>query len=69
MIAFSKNRLKSCQWVGPSPLPNGKELVFDLYHSLPPYAEEQMLEVTAEAIHEGSIARKTKYFFLRQISE
>ena len=44
--------------------------MFHLSHSLSPYAEERnMLEVTAEAIFQWFIIRKTTKFFLREISE
>lgn len=70
IVACSAKRLKSCQWVTPNPRPSGGAFVFNLSHSLSPYAEEKnMLEVTAEAIHNHSIVRKTKIFFLREISE
>lgn len=59
---------KSCQWVTRSlPLEDGG-FVFNLSHSLSPYDEEKnMLEVTAEAIVDQSIVRKSKKFFLREI--
>lgn len=61
---------KSCHWVNSSvQLPDGG-FQFDLSHSLSPYAEEStMLEVTAEAITDIYILRRTKRFYLRDISK
>ncbi|XP_026177548.1 interleukin-12 subunit beta isoform X2 [Mastacembelus armatus] len=59
---------KSCHWVS-----SGEQLLdggfqFELSHSLSPYAEEDsMLELTAEAIFDLSILRRTKRFYLRDI--
>ncbi|XP_068994824.1 interleukin-12 subunit beta [Embiotoca jacksoni] len=60
--------LESCQWVNS----NGKLLdggfQFELPHSLSPYVEEStMLELTAEAISDLSILRRTMTFYLRDI--
>lgn len=61
---------KSCHWVNSSvQLPDGG-FQFELSHSLSPYAEEStMLEVTAEAITDIFILRRTKRFYLRDISK
>uniref|UniRef100_A0A3P8TFA7 Interleukin-12 subunit beta n=1 Tax=Amphiprion percula TaxID=161767 RepID=A0A3P8TFA7_AMPPE len=60
--------LKSCHWVD-----DNKQLLdggfqFELPHSLSPYAEESnRLELTAEAIINYTILRRTKSFYLRDI--
>ncbi|KAA8592643.1 interleukin-12 subunit beta [Etheostoma spectabile] len=60
-------RRKSCHWVSSDRLVDGT-FHFELSHSLSPYAEEStMLELTAEAIVNLSIFRKTKRFYLRNI--
>lgn len=61
---------QSCQWVTSSvQLPDG-EFQFELSHLQSPYTEENtMLQVTAEAIQDLSILRKTKRFYLRDISK
>uniref|UniRef100_A0A3Q1H468 Interleukin-12 subunit beta n=1 Tax=Acanthochromis polyacanthus TaxID=80966 RepID=A0A3Q1H468_9TELE len=57
--------LKSCRWVINS-LDGGFQ--FELPHSLSPYAEESnRLELTAEAINNHAILRRTKSFYLRDI--
>ncbi|XP_028434765.1 interleukin-12 subunit beta [Perca flavescens] len=60
-------RRKSCHWVSSDRLVDGR-FQFELSHSLSPYAEEStMLELTAEAIVNLSILRRTKRFYLRNI--
>ena len=60
---------KSCQWVSSDGLVDGR-FHFELSHSLSPYSEEStMLEVTAEAIVNLSVLRKTLRFYLRDIGE
>lgn len=61
---------ESCPWVTQSdPLPD-VGFQFDLSHTLSPYAEENtMLEVTVEAIDNFTFFRKTKRFYLRDISK
>nr|XP_046243963.1 interleukin-12 subunit beta [Scatophagus argus] len=59
---------KSCQWVSSSDHVSDGGFQFELSHSLSPYAEEStMLEITAEAIINLSILRRTKRFYLRDI--
>ncbi|XP_056275187.1 interleukin-12 subunit beta isoform X2 [Pseudoliparis swirei] len=58
---------KSCHWVDGEQLVGGS-FHFQLSHSLPPHAEESaMLELTAEAIVDLSLARTTRRFYLRDI--
>lgn len=63
--------LKSCEWVTHNVKLPGGGFQFEVPHSLLPYAEETtMMEVTAEAITTTpSVIRKTKKFYLRDISE
>nr|XP_057927030.1 interleukin-12 subunit beta isoform X2 [Doryrhamphus excisus] len=57
-----------CQWVYNTHQTQDGRLHFRLTHSLTPYAEESsMLELTAEAIMDHSILRRTKRFYLRDI--
>lgn len=59
---------KSCHWVSSSEQLPGGGFQFELPHSLSPYAEESsMLELTAEAITNFRILRRTKRFYLRDI--
>ncbi|XP_040898964.1 interleukin-12 subunit beta isoform X2 [Toxotes jaculatrix] len=59
---------KSCHWVSSSDQLLGGGFQFELSHSLSPYAEEStMLELTAEAVVNLSILRRTKRFYLRDI--
>lgn len=59
---------KTCDWVS-SDQKDGR-FQFELNHSLSPYTEEStQLEVTVEAIVELSVLRKTKRFYLRDISK
>ncbi|XP_044051047.1 interleukin-12 subunit beta isoform X2 [Siniperca chuatsi] len=59
---------KLCHWVNSSTRLLDGGFQFELSHSLSPYAEETtMLEVTAEAIINLSILRRTKRFYLRDI--
>uniref|UniRef100_A0A8C4F4V3 Interleukin-12 subunit beta n=1 Tax=Dicentrarchus labrax TaxID=13489 RepID=A0A8C4F4V3_DICLA len=59
---------KSCHWVSSSEQLQDGGFQFVLSHSLSPYAEEStMLELTAEAINDLSILRRTKRFYLRDI--
>ncbi|XP_036955011.1 interleukin-12 subunit beta isoform X1 [Acanthopagrus latus] len=59
---------KSCQWISSKEQLQDGGFQFELAHSLSPYAEEStMLIVTAEAISDLSIVRKTKRFYLRDI--
>lgn len=61
---------KSCQWISSKEQLQDGGFQFELAHSLSPYAEEStMLIVTAEAISDLSIVRKTKRFYLRDIGE
>ncbi|XP_070689513.1 interleukin-12 subunit beta [Pempheris klunzingeri] len=56
---------KSCHWVSHN---SDGGFQFELSHSLSPYTEEStMLELTAEAISDLFILRKTKRFYLRDI--
>ncbi|XP_034396434.1 interleukin-12 subunit beta [Cyclopterus lumpus] len=58
---------KSCHWVNGDQLVDGR-FHFQLSHSLSPYSEESaMLELTAEAIVDLSVARTTRRFYLRNI--
>ncbi|XP_075889383.1 interleukin-12 subunit beta [Nelusetta ayraudi] len=64
----STERRQSCQWHTSSIRLPGGGFQFELPHSLSPYIEEStMLEVTAEAIRDFSIFKKTKRFYLRDI--
>lgn len=68
-LCSAKSR-QSCQWQSSSTPLSGGGFQFELPHSLSPYIEESTkLEVTAEAIQDFSIVRKTKTFYLRDISE
>ncbi|XP_047236630.1 interleukin-12 subunit beta isoform X3 [Girardinichthys multiradiatus] len=59
---------RSCQWVSSSGQLGNEGFQFELYHNLSPFAEESsMLEVTAEAINNHFLLRKTKLFYLRDI--
>ncbi|KAM3610231.1 uncharacterized protein V6R79_001042 [Siganus canaliculatus] len=59
---------KSCHWVSSSQQRLDGGFQFELSHSLSPYAEEStMLQVTAEAIADLFVLRKTKRFYLRDI--
>uniref|UniRef100_UPI0037E851D8 interleukin-12 subunit beta n=1 Tax=Semicossyphus pulcher TaxID=241346 RepID=UPI0037E851D8 len=59
---------KSCHWVNSRDLLSDGAFQFEVSHSLSAYAEEStMLKLTAEAITDLSILRKTKSFFLRDI--
>lgn len=72
LFAFhcSARRRQSCQWHTSSTRLSDGGFQFELPHSLSPYVEESgKLEVTAEAIQDFSIVRKTKTFYLRDISE
>lgn len=69
-LLCSAKRRQSCQWQTSSTQLSKGGFQFELPHSLSPYVEESTkLEVTAEAIQEFSIVRKTKAFYLRDISE
>ncbi|XP_028312704.1 interleukin-12 subunit beta [Gouania willdenowi] len=60
---------KSCQWITEScPIVPDCGFNFTIPHSLSPYEEEStMLELTAEAIRNLSVLRRTKRFYLRDI--
>uniref|UniRef100_A0A3B4WHJ6 Interleukin-12 subunit beta n=1 Tax=Seriola lalandi dorsalis TaxID=1841481 RepID=A0A3B4WHJ6_SERLL len=59
---------KSCHWVNSSGQHLNGGFQFELSHSLSPYAEEtNMLVLTAEAIINHNILRRTKRFYLRDI--
>ncbi|KAM9360210.1 interleukin-12 subunit beta [Symphorus nematophorus] len=59
---------QSCHWVNSSVKLLDGGFQFEMSHTLSPYAEEStMLEVTAEAISDLSILRRTKRFYLREI--
>ncbi|KAM4579428.1 interleukin-12 subunit beta [Fundulus diaphanus] len=59
---------KSCHWVSSSGQLKSEGFQFELSHNLSPYAEEStMLEVTAEAIDNLFLLRRTKMFYLREI--
>uniref|UniRef100_A0A672GEI2 Interleukin-12 subunit beta n=1 Tax=Salarias fasciatus TaxID=181472 RepID=A0A672GEI2_SALFA len=59
---------ESCHWIRKSGVDPDGGLQFVLSHSLTPYSEESSkLEVTAEAIKDLSIVRKTRRFYLRDI--
>lgn len=61
---------QSCQWVTSSVQLSDGGFQFELSHFQSPYTEEStMLQVTAEAIHDLFILRKTKRFYLRDISK
>uniref|UniRef100_A0A3B4AHB9 Interleukin-12 subunit beta n=1 Tax=Periophthalmus magnuspinnatus TaxID=409849 RepID=A0A3B4AHB9_9GOBI len=58
---------ESCPWVNGNVMKDGS-FQFDLFHSLSPYAEETtMMELTVEALHNFSILKRTKRFYLRDI--
>ncbi|XP_054895781.1 interleukin-12 subunit beta isoform X2 [Poeciliopsis prolifica] len=58
--------LPSCNWV--SGQPNSQGFHFELTHNLSPFGEESTrLEVTAEAINDFFLLRRTKLFYLRDI--
>ncbi|XP_027129106.1 interleukin-12 subunit beta [Larimichthys crocea] len=58
---------KSCHWVSSGVWQDGG-FQLELSHTLSPYTEEStMLELTAEAISDHQIIRRTKRFYLRDI--
>uniref|UniRef100_A0A3Q2DCM3 Interleukin-12 subunit beta n=1 Tax=Cyprinodon variegatus TaxID=28743 RepID=A0A3Q2DCM3_CYPVA len=58
----------SCQWVSKYRQTENEKLTFELSHNISPYAEENTtLEVTAEAIDNPFLLRRTKVFYLREI--
>ncbi|XP_027888626.1 interleukin-12 subunit beta [Xiphophorus couchianus] len=60
--------LPTCHWVSSSGQPNSEGFQFELTHTLSPFGEEStMLEVTAEAINDFVLLRRTKLFYLRDI--
>lgn len=66
----SSEGVKSCHWVNSSNQTQDGGFQFQLSHSLSPYAEESTkLELTAEAIINDSFLRRTKRFYLRDISK
>ncbi|KAM7019126.1 interleukin-12 subunit beta, partial [Tautogolabrus adspersus] len=61
---------KSCHWVSSNNLLSDGAFQFEVSHSLSPYTEEStMLVITAEAIADFSILRRTTQFYLRDIIE
>ncbi|XP_041643419.1 interleukin-12 subunit beta [Cheilinus undulatus] len=59
---------QSCQWVSSRDLHSDGTFQFEVPHAISPYTEEStVLEVTAEAIADLSILRKTIRFYLREI--
>ncbi|KAK5870923.1 hypothetical protein PBY51_003829 [Eleginops maclovinus] len=58
---------KTCDWVSSDLIKDGR-FQFEFYHSLSPYTEESTkLELTAEAIVNLSILRRTMRFYVRDI--
>ncbi|KAM9822170.1 interleukin-12 subunit beta [Syngnathus typhle] len=58
----------SCSWVKSTVEQQDGRLHFELRHSLSPYSEESTrLELTAEALENNSLLRRTKTFYLRDI--
>nr|XP_020499544.1 interleukin-12 subunit beta-like [Labrus bergylta] len=61
---------KSCHWISSSDLLSDGAFQFEVSHFLSPYTEEStMLVITAEAIADLSILRRTTRFYLRDIIE
>ncbi|KAM4745059.1 interleukin-12 subunit beta [Anableps anableps] len=58
----------TCHWVSSSGQPKNEGFQFDLSHNLSLFTEEStMVEVTAEAIDNFFLLRRTKLFYLRDI--
>ncbi|XP_068616945.1 interleukin-12 subunit beta [Brachionichthys hirsutus] len=59
---------KSCRWISSSKQLSDGGFQFEVSHSLSPYAEEStVFTVTAEAIKNNFIRRRTERFYLRDI--